>query len=662
MLDIGSNGVGYFSIMGRSPGRNIKNVGIWASHLDPWHKIRAGWMDYDIIKTDTLNYLLYPVEDTLGDNLPSVAVLLVEGNSESPRWNYDEYFIFENRATKGFDIILLYPHNPNLPPVNPAFPGGLVIWHHANKKLPNKLHLQVVEADADSILHPYGNLSDSTDLGTPYDFFPGLKNVTRINHNTFPSLKSASDKLTYLGLSGIRNLPNNRIGIDTILVNYDKVVIDQNTSWSGTVTVDRDIVIKNQSRLTLQPGAQIVFEIKSDRNLPKLEVLPGSELFAEGTEAQPVIFRTSSDTLKWEGLTFRKDSYFQFKNIEIRNAKIGINASDITVVNRMFENWSFVNCNTAMSIIGNQISFTGLNMQNTSFFIRGITQAAVDQSNFIASDIGFGDIMISNSLFDSTVIYSNIDNSNVTVRNSQLMHGSTLIIGINANVTAENNCFLSDSRIQFDIREPGMTTGSHIIRHNLFNNSERPFSEIKAITVETDSSLKPQIINNTLAYYRFGVYTAMDKEQPHKSGQPYLKNNIFYLNALTSDETHDLRGIGTANYNDIYNIDNTGAPFGDKDFNISADPLFTDTVNGKFYLRANSPCIDAGDPEDVYLNEPFPNGGCINMGHQGNTGLATQTFNRIVSADLTEDNTWSGYVIVSENISTNGHKLLNVSK
>ena len=33
--------------------------------------------------------------------------------------------------------------------------------------------------------------------------------------------------------------------------------------------------------------------------------------------------------------------------------------------------------------------------------------------------------------------------------------------------------------------------------------------------------------------------------------------------------------------------------------NISADPLFVDPGNGDYHLTADSPCVDAGDPEFV---------------------------------------------------------------
>ena len=55
---------------------------------------------------------------------------------------------------------------------------------------------------------------------------------------------------------------------------------------------------------------------------------------------------------------------------------------------------------------------------------------------------------------------------------------------------------------------------------------------------------------------------------------------------------------------------------------ISKDPLFVDPENGDFHLQAESPCIDAGDPDSDYDNEPNPNGCRVNLGAYGNTDEA----------------------------------------
>lgn len=77
--------------------------------------------------------------------------------------------------------------------------------------------------------------------------------------------------------------------------------------------------------------------------------------------------------------------------------------------------------------------------------------------------------------------------------------------------------------------------------------------------------------------------------------------------------------------------------------NLSADPLFVSrsatspnyrlkSVGGHWVAgttfavdTVHSPCIDTGDPNWDYLNEPSPNGGRINMGYDGNTAQASKS-------------------------------------
>jgi hypothetical protein len=53
--------------------------------------------------------------------------------------------------------------------------------------------------------------------------------------------------------------------------------------------------------------------------------------------------------------------------------------------------------------------------------------------------------------------------------------------------------------------------------------------------------------------------------------------------------------------------------------NISYCPYFVDPANGDYHLQNWSPCIDAGDPNSPFSDEPDPNGGRINIGAYGNT-------------------------------------------
>jgi hypothetical protein len=76
--------------------------------------------------------------------------------------------------------------------------------------------------------------------------------------------------------------------------------------------------------------------------------------------------------------------------------------------------------------------------------------------------------------------------------------------------------------------------------------------------------------------------------------------------------------------------------------NICDDPLFADPTNGDYHLKSRfgrwdpnktdwvldnvtSPCIDAGDPNSDWSEEPWPNGKRINMGAYGGTNQASKS-------------------------------------
>ncbi len=138
---------------------------------------------------------------------------------------------------------------------------------------------------------------------------------------------------------------------------------------------------------------------------------------------------------------------------------------------------------------------------------------------------------------------------------------------------------------------------------------------VKAISVSPAST--PKITNVTAINNDYGVYT--------DDGSPDISNSIFWGN------NDDLYGC-QARYSCIEDGD---AGEG----NISAAPQFAygwklksqggrlDSNNEQWVQdTVTSPCIDAGDPDSPIGDEPFPNGGQINMGAFGGSPLASKSY------------------------------------
>ncbi|MBN2271392.1 MAG: hypothetical protein JXN61_12305, partial [Sedimentisphaerales bacterium] len=157
------------------------------------------------------------------------------------------------------------------------------------------------------------------------------------------------------------------------------------------------------------------------------------------------------------------------------------------------------------------------------------------------------------------------------------------------------------------------------------------------------------LAGNSAALYGGGVYTAQDEEDYEIN--LIMKNCILWGNVPSPIDVYGRPP--TVTYSDIQ-----GGWIGEG--NIDVNPSFVasghwdpngtveDTsddfwVDGDYHLKSQagrwdpklrswvlddvtSPCIDAGDPASPIGDEPFPNGGRINMGAYGGTAEASKSY------------------------------------
>ena len=137
-------------------------------------------------------------------------------------------------------------------------------------------------------------------------------------------------------------------------------------------------------------------------------------------------------------------------------------------------------------------------------------------------------------------------------------------------------------------------------------------------------------INNNIVWKnkaQFGGGIACDRSSCTIINDTITQNKASYGGGIFFDggPIRIMNTILWENEDDLYSdwFDAASRPdhsdIGDGDFrglngNISVDPLFTDPENGDFYLKPDSPCIDAGNPDPIYQD---PDGTRNDMGAYG---------------------------------------------
>ncbi len=132
-------------------------------------------------------------------------------------------------------------------------------------------------------------------------------------------------------------------------------------------------------------------------------------------------------------------------------------------------------------------------------------------------------------------------------------------------------------------------------------------------------------ISDNFASNEYGIIQCM-------SSDLIFLNCIFYGNSISNNpsiylkKTNDYSPVstGTVSYSDIeegqtsfYISEQCSLNWGKGNFDLN--PEFSDSL---YNISSSSPCIDAGDPDTDYTNEPYHNGKRINLGAYGNTSEA----------------------------------------
>lgn len=613
----------FFDLMNFGPQNGPRIVGECPAMIAPYYRIeKYQWAE--------------AIEITAGDTTD----LIIDYNYQNPPYykvasvvDTTKYFILENRGREGFDM-----YTPLSPDSMMLQGGSLLIWK-VNQQAFGIDRINLVHADNKSLQNRSG------------DFFPKSPILTSqsLNQFTIPS-STIGNSVTYIGINNIRKFSADTTKMIMDINRYVWLIpITGNTTWQGSHTMAFSTMVESGATLTIQPGTD-VYANGLLGTKPQLIINSGGTLNAIGTEAYPITFYSNGDPNGWLGILFKESSTFDLLNVAVKDANIAFDFSEMELNQQNFEGLKFEDCNNAFLINGDQISFSNIILKN------------IFEQNCFGDDYSFQFCQFINSritlasansfenahfeLFEcigdsSSISLNHADNTSF-IRNSTFMNSSEVNLA-GSFLTLESNQFLSGSHLV-------IYQGSPVIKNNLAVGDGSP---AKAIKIFGDAQSQPEIVNNTIVSYAFGIFSENNRGI---YAVPDIRNNILYLNDSTSSSNGNLQGNGSATYNNIRNKDSLTYVLPDST-NISDEPLFVNLAAGDFHLEYHSPSIDAGDQNDDYSNEPEPNGGRINQGHYGNTPEATGSFDVIAENDLAANATWSGNVIIVEDISTRGYSL-----
>ncbi len=262
--DLYYEGVGHYSPMGYSA------IGQYTPPLlDPWHRVKFGWLGYQLYNTaGDYSDIELPIVNVFDSELPPhVLVIPVNGGDPSASdWEYrdNSFLIVENRRPIGWDRCLRFDDNADSPDFRDEytnFEGGFLIWG-AGTLGPDTL--RPYQADGDYTLYYPRVVTDLQRAGDPIDFYDGEEGRNTFGVWTKPGLLDRSRQLPelcntdktrsiYLSFDGY-NTTTNRNTIGRLVL--DQLIVDNHEYGSVPPSDDSPTKYNNQSKVHVNGNDQ----------------------------------------------------------------------------------------------------------------------------------------------------------------------------------------------------------------------------------------------------------------------------------------------------------------------------------------------------------------------------------------------------------------------
>ena len=301
-----SAGIGKWGLMGLGTlGWGIEDG---PNAFSAWSLAKLGWIGRDNAELELLTQSQVGLEIEQIDSGGRVYRIPVSS---------DEYFLIENRQSSGSF------YNRNIPA------GGLLVWH-ADERSDNdhERHKQVDLVCADGLFSERGfpgSVPDPVAGGDNLDFwaaggayaedhngnqgdatdpFDGVR-YTRFAADTNPGARvyTGDSRNLQLGfaLENIEPLLGRRMGADILLRQPLSGHISTDTTWSGQVLIDGDVIVEPGTALTIAAGTLVQVAARSDSraggfDTNRVELIAYGDLIVAADPDGPVSFESAASS------------------------------------------------------------------------------------------------------------------------------------------------------------------------------------------------------------------------------------------------------------------------------------------------------------------------------------------------------------------------------
>ena len=444
--------------------------------------------------------------------------------------------------------------------------------------------------------------------------------------------------------------------------------LDANTTLDAASSpwyVTDNVIVPPNITLSIEPGVTVF--IASGKGI----TIKG-RLIAEGTEQELIHFtRYPAATDKWYSLQFvdttddNRITYALLEHGRTNDGMIGLKNSKLLLDHVTLTNTDLKRIRTVSS------SLVVRNSVFTDMFAPGEPPTTNNRSEHIwGSGIPpGGHFIIENNVFGTTTGHNDaIDfdsprrpDTSAKVLNNIFMGGGDDALDVEADMHIEGNIFMNYSRDQYNtaVGESNVISagGSGPEQERDYSVVRNIFSNIHHVAQVKDEAFMTFVNNTVVGVSKPAIYFDWIGRRPGRGA--YVDGCIFSNTALIFDsiiESTELavhhsiipsewHYLGQGNIDTDPCFAEPGYWVDKNDPNIVVEPNDPNAlwIEGDYHLKSQagrwdsnsqswvkddvtSPAIDAGDMASPIGDEPFPNGGIINMGAYGGTNEASKSY------------------------------------